>query len=414
MTFAPIPEILEELRKGRPIVLVDDPGRENEGDLCFAAEFASPELINQMAKDARGLICLALESSICDQLGLTPQAPDNGSRFGTAFTVSIEAATGVTTGISAADRATTILAAVKPDAVPEDVVRPGHVFPLRAREGGVLVRAGQTEGMVDLCRLAGLRPAGVICEIMNDDGTMSRVPELETFCEKHEVLMCSIADLIEYRRRRERMIERVAHAQMPTKHGYFDSYTYESKVDGRTHVALCVGIERPEEIGHRFPPMDEPVLVRVHSQCLTGDAFGSLRCDCGDQLERAMVAVQEAGRGVVLYISQEGRGIGLAHKMRAYALQDTGLDTVQANEELGLPADKREYGTGAQILHDLGVRQLRLLTNNPKKLSALQGYGLEVVEQVPLVVEPNPSNKRYLETKRAKMGHLLERSSEPE
>jgi 3,4-dihydroxy 2-butanone 4-phosphate synthase/GTP cyclohydrolase II len=407
MPFASIPEVLDQLRQGRPIVLVDDPDRENEGDLCFAAEFATPQLVNLMAKEARGLVCLALEASICDQLALGPQAPDNGSRYGTAFTVSIEAREGVTTGISAADRAKTILAAVHPNAKPTDVVRPGHVFPLRARDGGVLVRTGQTEGIVDLCRLAGLRPAGVICEIMNDDGTMSRVPQLELFAEKHGVLMCSIADLVEYRRRRERIVERVAHAKMPTKFGYFDSFTYASIVDGRTHVALTVGIERPKEIGGRFPPIEEPILVRVHSQCLTGDVFGSLRCDCGEQLERAMKAIQAAGKGALLYISQEGRGIGLGAKMRAYALQDQGMDTVEANVHLGFKADQREFGTGAQILHDLGARKLRLLTNNPKKLGALQGYGLEVVEQVPLVVDPNPNNARYLETKRDKLGHLL-------
>ena len=407
MPFASIPEVLDQLRQGRPIVLVDDPDRENEGDLCFAAEFAAPQLVNLMAKEARGLVCLALEASICDQLALGPQAPDNGSRYGTAFTVSIEAREGVTTGISAADRAKTILAAVHPNAKPTDVVRPGHVFPLRARDGGVLVRTGQTEGIVDLCRLAGLRPAGVICEIMNDDGTMSRVPQLELFAEKHGVLMCSIADLVEYRRRRERIVERVAHAKMPTKFGYFDSFTYASIVDGRTHVALTVGIERPKEIGGRFPPIEEPILVRVHSQCLTGDVFGSLRCDCGEQLERAMKAIQAAGKGALLYISQEGRGIGLGAKMRAYALQDQGMDTVEANVHLGFKADQREFGTGAQILHDLGARKLRLLTNNPKKLGALQGYGLEVVEQVPLVVDPNPNNARYLETKRDKLGHLL-------
>ncbi|MCC6783318.1 MAG: GTP cyclohydrolase II [Planctomycetes bacterium] len=407
MPFASIPEVLDQLRQGRPIVLVDDPDRENEGDLCFAAEFATPQLVNLMAKEARGLVCLALEASICEQLALGPQAPDNGSRYGTAFTVSIEAREGVTTGISAADRAKTILAAVHPNAKPTDVVRPGHVFPLRARDGGVLVRTGQTEGIVDLCRLAGLRPAGVICEIMNDDGTMSRVPQLELFAEKHGVLMCSIADLVEYRRRRERIVERVAHAKMPTKFGYFDSFTYASIVDGRTHVALTVGIERPKEIGGRFPPIEEPILVRVHSQCLTGDVFGSLRCDCGEQLERAMKAIQAAGKGALLYISQEGRGIGLGAKMRAYALQDQGMDTVEANVHLGFKADQREFGTGAQILHDLGARKLRLLTNNPKKLGALQGYGLEVVEQVPLVVDPNPNNARYLETKRDKLGHLL-------
>jgi len=407
MAFAPIPEILEELKAGRPIILVDDPGRENEGDLCFAGQFATPELVNFMAKDARGLICLSLEGSICDQLQLNMQAPENQSRYGTAFTVSIEAREGVTTGISAADRARTILAAVAPDAVPTDVVRPGHIFPLRARDGGVLVRAGQTEGIVDLCRLAGLRPAGVICEIMNDDGTMARVPELEVFQQKHGVKMCAIADLVEYRRRRERLIERVAAARMPTAFGYFDSYTYSSTVDGRTHMALCVGIERPEKVGDRFPPIEEPVLVRVHSQCLTGDVFGSQRCDCGEQLHTAMKAIQDAGRGVLLYISQEGRGIGLAHKMRAYALQDEGLDTVEANHRLGFRADEREFGTGAQILHDLGLRRLKILTNNPKKLAGLEGYGVEIVAQQSLEITPNPHNERYLNTKREKLGHTL-------
>jgi 3,4-dihydroxy 2-butanone 4-phosphate synthase/GTP cyclohydrolase II len=407
MSFSSISDILAELQRGRPIILVDDPDRENEGDLCFAAQFVTPELVNMMARDARGLICLALDAAICDQLALAPQTIENGTRYGTAFTVSIEAREGVTTGISAADRARTIAVAVAPDARPTDVVRPGHVFPLRARDGGVLVRSGQTEGIVDLCRLAGLRPAGVICEIMNDDGSMARVPDLEVFAQKHGVLMCSIADLIEYRRRRERIIERIAHARMPTRFGYFDSFTYASKVDGRVHVALTVGIERPSEIGGRFPPIEEPVLVRVHSQCLTGDVFGSLRCDCGEQLERAMKAVQAEGRGVVLYISQEGRGIGLGAKMQAYALQDQGMDTVEANVHLGFKVDQREFGTGAQILHDLGVRRLRVLTNNPKKLSGLNGYGLEVVEQVPLLIEPNPDNERYLETKRDKLGHLL-------
>lgn len=408
MTFSPIPEILDELRAGRPIILVDDPNRENEGDLCFAAEFATPELVNQMIRDARGWVCLALEGAICDQLGLTMQVQENGSRFGTAFTVTIEAREGVTTGISARDRATTILAAVKPDAKPTDVVRPGHVAPLRARDGGVLVRTGQTEGIVDLCRLAGLRPAGVICEIIKDDGEMARVPDLEVFSATHGIKMAAIADLVEFRRRRERLIDRVVTTGMPTSFGPFDSHTYVSRVDGRVHVALTVGIERPPEHG-RFPPIDQPVMVRVHSQCLTGDVFGSLRCDCGPQLHEAMQRIQKEGRGVLLYISQEGRGIGLANKLRAYALQENGLDTVEANTHLGFRPDEREFGTGAQILHDLGVRQLRLLTNNPKKLSGLQGYGLEVVEQVPLRIEPNPHNAKYLEAKRDKMGHLLDK-----
>ncbi len=410
MSFATIPELLADLAAGRPIVLVDDPDRENEGDLCFAAQFVTPQLVNMMAKDARGLICLALDGAICDQLALTPQASDNGLRAGTAFMVSIEAREGITTGISAAERAQTIRTAVQADATPKDLVRPGHITPLRARDGGVLVRAGHTEAVVDLCRLAGLRPAGVICEIMNDDGTMARVPELQRYAAHHGLKMGAIADLVEYRRRRERMIDRVAIARMPTAYGYFDSYTYESKVDGRTHVALCVGIERPKEELGRFPPIDEPVLVRVHSQCLTGDTFGSLRCDCGEQLHAAMLAIQSAGKGVLLYISQEGRGIGLAHKMRAYALQDTGVDTVEANRQLGFKPDEREFGTGAQILHDLGVRKLRVLTNNPRKLIGLQGYGLEVVEQVPLRITPNPHNEKYLQTKRDKLGHLLPKS----
>jgi 3,4-dihydroxy 2-butanone 4-phosphate synthase / GTP cyclohydrolase II len=406
MTFAPTAELIEELKNGRPIVLVDDPDRENEGDLCFAAQFATPELVAMMAREACGLICLALDGAICDQLQLPMMVPDNRSRFGTAFTVSIEAAEGVTTGMSAKDRARTILAAVAEDARPTDLARPGHIFPLRARDGGVLVRTGQTEGIVDLCRLAGLRPAGVICEITKPDGEMARVPELAEFCKKHGVKMGSIADLVEYRRRRERLVERVAVANMPTEAGMFDCHTYHSRVDGRTHMALTVGIDRVGP-GGRFPPIEEEVLVRVHSQCLTGDAFGSLRCDCGPQLKQAMRRVQDAGRGVVLYISQEGRGIGLANKLRAYELQDAGMDTVEANTHLGFRPDEREFGTGAQILHDLGLRRLKLLTNNPKKLAGLQGYGLEITSQEPLVVDPNPHNQNYLDTKRRKMGHLL-------
>ncbi|MCB9883949.1 MAG: 3,4-dihydroxy-2-butanone-4-phosphate synthase [Planctomycetes bacterium] len=406
MTFAPIPELLAELAQGRPIVLVDDPDRENEGDLCFAAEFATPELVNQMIRDARGLVCLALESAICEQLRLPMQVQENSSRFGTAFTVSVEAASGVTTGISAKDRAHTILTAVSPGARPEDLARPGHIFPLRARDGGVLVRTGQTEGIVDLCRMAGLRPAGVICEIIKDDGEMARVPDLERFCEQHGVKMGCIADIVEYRRRRERLIERGAVALMPTEFGDFDCHTYISRVDGRAHMALTVGIDRVDGDA-RYPAIEAPVLTRVHSQCLTGDAFGSLRCDCGPQLREAMRRVHAAGRGVVLYFSQEGRGIGLANKLRAYELQDGGMDTVEANVHLGFRPDEREFGTGAQILHDLGLRRLRLLTNNPKKLTGLTGYGLEVVEQVPIPIDPNPHNVKYLETKRAKMGHLL-------
>jgi len=406
MSLATIPEILDELRAGRPVILIDDPSRENEGDLCFAAQFASPELVNFVLK-ARGLMCLALDGATCERLGLLPQTTVNETKLGTAFTVTIGARHGVTTGISTADRAATILAAVREGAQAADLVRPGHVQPLRARDGGVLVRAGHTEGIVDLCRLADLRPAGVLCEILRDDGTLARMPDLLEFGTKHGIKVCTIADLVEYRRRRERLIELVAAARMPTRHGDFESFTYTSKVDGRAHVALTVGI-RPPGDGGRFPPIEQPVLVRVHSQCLTGDVFGSLRCDCGEQLARAMQAIQREGLGVLLYISQEGRGIGLAHKMQAYALQDQGLDTVEANQHLGFRPDEREFGTGAQILHDLGVRRLRVLTNNPKKLAALHGYGLEVVAQIPLVVDPNPHNQRYLQVKRDKLGHLLD------
>jgi 3,4-dihydroxy 2-butanone 4-phosphate synthase/GTP cyclohydrolase II len=412
MTFASIPELLAELQAGRPIVLVDDPARENEGDLCFAAEFASPELIALMMRECRGLICMPLDAVICDQLQLPPMVADNKARFGTAFTVSVGATKGITTGISASDRALTVRAAAAADAKPADLTRPGHIFPLRAREGGVLVRAGHTEAIVDLCRLAGLRPAGVICEVTKPDGEMARLPELLEFVQRLQLKIGCIAELVEYRRRRERMIERVAVARMPTQFGEFDCHTYHSLVDGRTHMALTVGIPRAGENG-RFPPIDEPVLVRVHSQCLTGDAFGSLRCDCGPQLHLAMQRVQEVGCGVVLYISQEGRGIGLANKLKAYALQDGGMDTVEANVHLGFRADEREFGTGAQILHDLGLRRLRLLTNNPKKLAGLQGYGIEIAEQVPLVVAPNQHNHRYLDTKRDKLGHLLKKSDPP-
>jgi len=412
MTFAPIQELLEELQAGRPIVLVDDPNRDNEGDLSFAAQIATPEHDTLLSREACVLICLALDPAICDRLQLPPMVADNTSRYGTAFTVSVGAASGVSTGISAKDRARTVQVAVDPQAKPEDLTRPGHVFPLRAREGGVLVRAGHTEAIVDLCRLAGLQPAGVICEVIKPDGEMARVPELIAFCQQRGFKLGCIADLVEYRRRRERLIERVAVARMPTVHGDFDCHTYRSVVDGRTHMALTVGIPRVGDNG-RFPPIEEPVLVRVHSQCLTGDAFGSLRCDCGPQLQSAMQRVQEAGRGVVLYISQEGRGIGLANKLKAYALQDTGMDTVEANVHLGFRPDEREFGTGAQILHDLGVRRLQLLTNNPKKLSGLQGYGLEVVAQVPLVVAPNQHNHKYLQTKREKMGHLFEAPRPP-
>ena len=412
VSISPIKDIVADMAAGRMVILIDEEDRENEGDLVLAADHVSAEAINFMARFGRGLICLTLTRERCERLHLPPMVSRNGTKHSTAFTVSIEAAEGVTTGISAADRARTVQVAVDPQSQPEDLTRPGHVFPLRAREGGVLVRAGHTEAIVDLCRLAGLQPAGVICEVIKPDGEMARVPELIAFCQKHGFKLGCIADLVEYRRRRERLIERVAVARMPTVHGDFDCHTYRSIVDGRTHMALTVGIPRVGDNG-RFPPIEEPVLVRVHSQCLTGDAFGSLRCDCGPQLQLAMQRVQEAGRGVVLYISQEGRGIGLANKLKAYALQDSGMDTVEANVHLGFRPDEREFGTGAQILHDLGVRQLRVLTNNPKKLSGLQGYGLEVVAQVPLVVAPNQHNQKYLQTKRDKMGHLFDAPRPP-
>lgn len=394
--FASIPDALDELRRGRMVVVVDDEGRENEGDLTLAAEFATPEAINFMAKEARGLICLALSPDRCDALGLPLMAANNESRFETAFTVSIEARTGVTTGISAADRARTIQVAVDPDSGPDDLVQPGHVFPLKARPGGVLERTGQTEAAVDLMRLAGLQPAGVICEVMNDDGTMARVPDLVGYCARHGLLMVTVADLIAYRRRSEALVERVVETAMPTRFGEFRIVGYRT-ADGKEHVALVKG----DVAGAT------DVLVRVHSECLTGDAFHSLRCDCGEQLEAAMGMLETEGRGVILYLAQEGRGIGLLDKLRAYALQDGGLDTVEANLELGLPVDLREYGIGAQILVDLGLTSIRLLTNNPKKIHGLDGFGLSVTAQVPLSVSPNPHNERYLQTKQAKLGHTL-------
>jgi 3,4-dihydroxy 2-butanone 4-phosphate synthase / GTP cyclohydrolase II len=404
--FATIPEILEDLRNGKLVVLCDDEDRENEGDLCFAAEFATPQLINFLIRNAGGLICLAMAPALVDRLSLPMQSEKNDSKFGTAFTVSIEAKRGVSTGISAADRATTIRAAIADDASPNDLARPGHVFPLRAKEGGVLVRAGQTEGIVDLCRLAGLKHAGVICEILNEDGTMARVPDLERFCAKHSLKMGNIADLIEYRRRNEKLVRRTVSVKMPTRFGVeFDVHVYRSDIDDRPHLALALGLPAPVD-GAGAPPIAEPVLVRVHSECLTGDVLGSMLCDCGSQLERALEEVAAVGRGVVLYIRQEGRGIGIENKLKAYHLQQTqGLDTVDANLALGFPADIREYGTGAQMLLDLGVRRIRLLTNNMRKYHALKGYGLTIDERVPLVIHPNPHNEKYLRTKAQKMGH---------
>jgi 3,4-dihydroxy 2-butanone 4-phosphate synthase/GTP cyclohydrolase II len=398
MAIATVPEAIAEIKAGRMVILVDDEDRENEGDLCLAAELVTPEAINFMAKYGRGLICLAMAPPLIEKLGLDPMVRNNQSPFQTAFTVSIEARAGVTTGISAADRATTVLAAVADDASPRSIVSPGHIFPLRARKGGVMVRAGQTEGSVDLARLAGLKPSGVICEVMNDDGTMARLPDLEKFAAAHGVMIVTIEDLIEHRMRTESFVRRAAEVKLPTVHGDFKAVAFENDVDDSVHVALVKG---------EFGPEDD-VLVRVHSECLTGDALGSLRCDCGDQLAAAMAMVEAEGQGVVLYIHQEGRGIGLVNKLKAYALQDGGLDTVEANEALGFAPDLRDYGIGAQILRDLGVRRMRLLTNNPKKIIGLEGYGLEVVERVPLEIKPGPDNLRYLKTKCAKLGHLID------
>jgi len=403
LPFATIEETLAELRDGRMIVLVDDEYRENEGDLALAAEKITPEMINFMITHGRGLVCLALTSEKCDRLALPAMTSDNTSRFGTAFTVSVEARSGVSTGISAHDRAHTVLTAVKPDAGPGDLVRPGHVFPLRAKPGGVLVRAGQTEGIVDLCRLAGLTPAGVICEVINADGTMARLPQLREFAGEHDIKVCSVAQIIEHRRKTERLVTAVSSARLPTRYGEFRLHNYTSEVTGESHIALVKGDLAPG--GEECP---EPVLVRVHSECLTGDVFGSLRCDCGEQLARAMAMIAAEPRGAVLYMRQEGRGIGLEKKVQAYALQDGGRDTVEANEELGLPCDLRDYGIGAQMLLDLGVRRLRLLTNNPRKIVGLAGYGLEIIERVPIVVSPGKENRSYLSTKRDKLGHLLE------
>jgi 3,4-dihydroxy 2-butanone 4-phosphate synthase/GTP cyclohydrolase II len=407
MTISPIPDVLSDLMAGRMVILVDDPGRENEGDLAMLAEHVTPEAINFMAREGRGLVCMPMAPELCDALELVPQAAKNTSKLGTGFTVSIEAATGVTTGISAKDRAHTIRTASATGAKPQDLHQPGHVFPLRAREGGVLVRGGQTEGMVDLARLCGSRPTGVICEIMNDDGTMARMPDLEVFAAKHGLKICTIESLIAWRRQNERLVEPLElDVPIPTRFGMFQAHMFRSKIDGKEHVALSIGLPGPGLDGPRAP-IDEPVTVRVHSECLTGDVFHSLRCDCGPQLDAALAILGKEPRGVLVYMRQEGRGIGLANKLKAYRLQDQGLDTVEANEKLGFAADLREYGLGAQILQYLGVRRMKLLTNNPKKIAGLAGYGLELLDQIPLSTVPNAQNLRYLETKRDKLGHSL-------
>ncbi|NJD38703.1 MAG: bifunctional 3,4-dihydroxy-2-butanone-4-phosphate synthase/GTP cyclohydrolase II [Geobacter sp.] len=400
MGVCTIEEALEDIRQGRMVILVDDEDRENEGDLTMAAEKVTPEAINFMAKYGRGLICLTLTAEKCDLLGLKPMVRDNTSPFETAFTVSIEARRGVTTGISAADRSHTIQTAVAADASALDLVSPGHIFPLRAKPGGVLVRTGQTEGSVDLARLAGLAPAGVICEIMNDDGSMSRMPELQEFARIHGLKICTVADLVAYRLKHEQLVRPVADAKLPSRFGGdWRVVAFENDVDKLDHIALVKG-----ELNG-----DQPVLVRVHSECLTGDVMGSLRCDCGEQLHKAMEAIDREGRGVILYMRQEGRGIGLINKLKAYELQDQGMDTVEANQQLGFKADMRDYGVGAQILLALGVRKISIMTNNPRKLVGLQGYGITVVDRVPIEASPTCSNRRYLEAKRDKLGHLLEK-----
>ena len=409
MPFSPIAEILEEIKLGRPIILVDDEDRENEGDIVYAAEKVTPEAVNFMVTHARGVVCLALSANRCDKLQLHPQSANNTAQLTTAFTVTVDAHPkfGVSTGVSAKDRSITIQVAIAEDAQPQDLLRPGHINPLRARDGGVLVRAGQTEGSVDLARLAGLKDAAVICEVLREDGEMARRPELEIFCEQHKLKMCTIADLISYRLKREQFVKRIETVHLPTQWGDFKMIAYQSAIDAEPHLALCKG--GVGDLDKDGMPIihDDAVLVRVHSECLTGDVFGSCRCDCGPQLSTAMQFIEKTGKGVLLYLRQEGRGIGLANKLHAYALQEKGMDTVEANLHLGLPADRRDYGIGSQILRDLGLRKLRIMTNNPKKIYGIDGFGLSVVEQLPIQITPTEHNKEYLATKKEKMGHKL-------
>ena len=397
MGLATIPEAIEDIKAGKFVIVVDDEDRENEGDLVMAAEKVTADSINFMARYGRGLICMPVTGERLEALRIPMMVSNNTSKFTTPFAVAVEAREGTSTGISAADRAKTVQVMADPKTKPEDILMPGHLFPLRARDGGVLVRTGQTEATVDLARMAGFTPAGVLCEIMNEDGTMARLPQLEVFAKKHDLKIISVADLIAYRYRHERLVTRVAEAKLPTPYGNFRVIAYKSNTDPAEHVAMVMG----------DVATDEPVLVRVHSQCLTGDVFHSLRCDCGEQIEMAMKRIADEGRGVVLYMRQEGRGIGIHNKIKAYALQDKGMDTVEANLSLGFKADQRDYGVGAQILADLGIRNMRLMTNNPKKMSGLESYGLKITEQLPITTQPNPHNRRYLQTKQKKLGHLM-------
>ena len=407
MSFDPTQAAIEDMQQGKMIVLVDDERRENEGDIVMAAELVTADAINFMIRHAGGYICLAMPEAHADRIDLPPMVSNNRARFETPFGVSFDSAAGVTTGVSADDRAHSIRVACSDGCQPDDLARPGHIFPLRARSGGVLVRTGHTEGAVDLARLAGVGTCAVTCEVMNPDGSMAKLPDLIEFCHKHGLKLCTIADLIKFRHRKERLIERKETVNLPTRFGRFKLHSYKSLVDGKIHLAICKG-GVGDVVDDAVIQQAEPVLVRVHSECMTGDVFGSARCDCGDQLIEALCMIEEQGKGVVLYMRQEGRGIGLADKLHAYHLQDKGLDTVEANEELGHAADVRDYGIGAQILKDLGITHMRLMSNNPMKFSALEGYGLEIVERVPIEIPPNDDNRRYLSTKKKKLGHMLE------